>query len=147
VRPMLLVALTLVTACAPEVEVGGGVRAFAPFEDGQAVDVVCGPQGGQHIWTGVRAKGVGPEGVSMVISMTDAETAETVCHVELKDLLLVEDDGWFSFTGLACFVPDPAKVEGRTLRLEGSLVDADGSGGKSVRQVVPRGPGRDCRLR
>jgi hypothetical protein len=134
-------------ACGPVVEVGGGVRAFVSFDDGQAVDVVCGPQGGQHVWTSVRAKGMRTDDVDVVLSLTDEATGEPVCRVELKDLLLADDDGWGSFTGVTCFVSEPAKVAGRTLVLYGSARDADGAGGESRVRVVPRPLSVDCRNR
>lgn len=135
-------------ACGPTeplVEVGSGIRRFEAVTDGQTLPVVCGPQGGQHIWTSVRVMNVGPENVDIVLSITDAETGEQVCRSELKGLLLSPEDDWFSFTGVACFVTDPAKIEGRTMRLEGTAADANGRGGASTHTFVPTGPGVSCR--
>jgi len=134
-------------ACAPVVEVGGGIRAFVPLDEGQTVDVVCGPQGGQHVWTGLRAKGLRADDVDVVLSMTDETTGAQVCRVELKHLVLADEDGWGSFTGVTCFVSEPEKVAGHTLVLFGSAIDADGVGGESRVRVIPQGPGRDCRNR
>lgn len=38
----------------------GQLASFRPLEDGNDVYLVPGPQGGQHIWIGLRARGVNP---------------------------------------------------------------------------------------
>jgi hypothetical protein len=146
-RALVLSAGLVAAACGPVVEVGGGIRTFAPLQDGQTVDVVCGPQGGQHVWTSIRTRGLRADGVDVVLSMTDEATGELVCRVELRDLLLTDDEGWDAFTGVTCFVSEPEKVAGRTLVMFGSAHDTGGVGGESRVRVVPRGPGVNCRNR
>ena len=42
------------------VEVGTGQEAYEPVEDGDAVTIQHGPQGGWHIWTAIDVRGTGP---------------------------------------------------------------------------------------
>lgn len=133
-------------AAAPHAEVGVGTRTFEALPADGAVVVVCGPQGGQHIWTSVRSQGVGPDHTALLVEITDPATGERICGQELSDLLLESQGDWDAFSGLACFIPDPAKVDGRTLRLHGRVTDAAGHTAEASRTVVPSGPGRNCRL-
>jgi hypothetical protein len=118
------------------VEIGTGQESFTPLADDDLVDVVTGPQGGQHIWTAVRVHGVPPDGLRVNVSgiVTDDTTP------------LGPASGW---AGPWTTVGDAAELDGMrayvdyapsgtSILLEVQVIAADGRHGEDHRTVRVR---------
>lgn len=127
---------------------GTGQFEFVPVAAGAPIEIVCGPQGGQHIWVSVRARNLSPDPVSIRVSIRLADSGQLVCGQQIDDTsLFAAAGGWGEFTGIACFVPEPALVSGRPVLLQGRVADAAGRAGDHEVRAVPFGPSRDCTIR
>ncbi len=118
----------LASACgaAPTVEAGTGAVAFAPIMSNSTLPIVCGPQGGQHIWTAVRAQHLGPDHVNVMVQITSSQTGAEICTRSFNDVSLASVAGWGEFAGITCFITDSAAVQGLQLSLVGTVTDKDG---------------------
>lgn len=125
-------------------EVGSGEYEFAPFPAGGGPELVCGPQGGQHMFLSVRARGLGPQRVSVAVSVSEVETGRPVCAQRIDDTNLFVADDWAEYTGIICFVPDPERVSGRSVRVTGSITDRAGATESAAIDIVPWGPRQRC---
>ncbi len=95
-RVALLAALaTLIVGCTgpdlesdPAVELGTGEVAFESLQDGDALPLVSGLQGGRHIWGAVRVVGIDWREVSLVFTLEDEDgvqlTDTTTMFTELQ---------------------------------------------------------------
>ena len=102
-------------------EVGTGSDTFVSILEGATIAVVCGPQGGQHIWTAIRTQGLDTQAahVSLRIRFDDGSTpTAVVCGQQLDGVTLFQRDGWSEVAGVICYVPDPEAVHGKRLRLD-----------------------------
>jgi hypothetical protein len=129
-----------------EVEVGTGQFEFEPLVDDAPVDVVCGPQGGQHIWVSVRARNLDPAHASVSVRISLDASGQIVCGQQIDDVSLLPAAGWYEFTGIACFVTDPGLIEGRPVTLLGKVTEGRVRAAEARVRAVPRGPGRSCVL-
>lgn len=149
-RYALLCATLALAGCSDEplvVEVGTGALHFTPIEPGSEVGIVCGPQGGQHIWTSVRALHAAGESVSIAIAIRIDGTGETTCQRQLDDVPLVTTGDWGEYAGIICFVPSPDAIRGRIVTLEGTVTDGAGRSVSSSVRFIPTGPPQDCAAR
>lgn len=112
------------------VEVGGGARAFEPIEPGQRVPLVRGPQGGYHVWGGLRGAGFEPEGVTLDFRVVRPEGGDPLAMANYVDFLEPGTDGVFEYAAVAVIFrddfPDPQVFHGERLRLELTVTDVDG---------------------
>ncbi|MCC7386443.1 MAG: hypothetical protein IT384_31685 [Deltaproteobacteria bacterium] len=128
----------------PEMRLGTGEDRWVALEDGGSADLVCGPQGGQHVFVSVRARHLDPSRTTTRVRISRADDGALVCERRLEGVRLIAVEGWGEVTGIACFVVDPREVSGRAVVLDGEVVDTAGrSCGASVRLVV-RGPTAPC---
>jgi hypothetical protein len=132
---------------APEVQVGTGEFQFQPLAQDARVDVVCGPQGGQHIWVSVRARGLDTSRVAIRASIRLAGTSQSFCSLNLQDVPLARIGEWWEFAGMACFVHDPDLVRDQAAVLEGGVEDRGGRQGTAQVRIVPTGPPGSCAVR
>jgi hypothetical protein len=123
-----------------EVTLGTGRAAFEPVDDGAALDLVRGAQGGTHVWGGVRVKGLSEERfrVAFRLSMPgaagpDGGVGPLVLRGEPSDL-----PGWVEIAGLTVFVEKPAEVRGTECDLTVMVTDRDGRKAGATRRVWPR---------
>lgn len=133
---------------------GSGSPRFLPIVDGDEVDIIHGPQGGYHIWGSLLSRGLG-ERLSLRFTLTrldDGFVANIVDTSALvmplgEELLLLDgghaglDGGAFEFAlppgegtwgiapGALVFVPDPAELKGRRVRMQ---VRAEGDVGLAL---------------
>ena len=79
------------------IELGTGMLAFAPLQDGENIELVAGIQGGWHLEVALRFSGFGPEGISLSYEGFDALgqsiSYETQALLSPKSLL-PEGEGW-----------------------------------------------------
>jgi hypothetical protein len=143
-RALALLALTACTPLSfdgdPVLEIGTGEFAFEPVDDEQVVPIVRGPQGGDHVWVGLRVSDVDPRGFR----------AETIAHYTARDEaageplffefnLLPTDDGRHFYAGLP-HVVEPADVHGKKIRFVLEVTDRGGRAARDTMVVEPRKP-------
>jgi hypothetical protein len=81
----------------PWIELGTGVVAFEPLDDGDDIELVAGIQGGWHLDATLRFDGFGPSGVALAYEALslDAEPLSFVTEATLQDgSVLTDDDGF-----------------------------------------------------
>jgi hypothetical protein len=96
------------TAGGAEVAVGtGGIGLYVPLVDGDTALMARGCQGGQHVWIGVRARGLDTEPALVSLSgirVRDGAMISIPVTVRLRFVQNVED-GWDEITGIQLIVP------------------------------------------
>jgi hypothetical protein len=134
------------------VEVGTGNLSFESITPNGTVEIVCGPQGGQHIWTSIRGQGnFDPSSVQIALNIRYANApadggSATICGQSLDSVTLSSNGAWQEFAGLRCFIPRPADVDGQRVILEGTMTDSTGASVSAQVPFTPTGPGRSCSL-
>lgn len=119
----------------PLVEVGTGNSRFEPLTDGQSLPIVLGPQGGQHLWTSVRARApVDPRQVLVRVSIIKDGTPLETTEYRLN---LVKTGSVYEWYGMTALVPDPTAVENQEVELRVELTDSANRQGADSRRVVP----------
>ena len=92
----------------PEVAIGtGGIERYVPIDDGDTVLMARGCQGGQHVWVGVRARGLDTEPALVSLSGVRVRDSEMVSIPITVRLRFVQDvaDGWDEITGIQLVIP------------------------------------------
>jgi hypothetical protein len=121
------------------VEIGVGESSFTPLQEGDAVTIVKGPQGGFHITGALRASpGFVPRAMEVRYRVLTADGTELSLNAYRVTLLQVgEHLEWYGLLGL---VPDPAVISGKQARLRIELRDVNGQEAADERLVSPQGP-------
>lgn len=78
---------------APTIELGTGGETFEPVADGDYLPVTFGPQGGFHVWGGVRTAGFDP-GESALLAQYEVGV-NLRFYMEIDDVIIA-DSGWLS---------------------------------------------------
>ena len=92
----------------PEVAIGtGGIERYVPIDDGDTVLMARGCQGGQHVWVGVRARGLDTEPALVSLSGVRVRDGQMVSIPITVRLRFVQDvaDGWDEITGIQLVIP------------------------------------------
>jgi hypothetical protein len=79
------------------IELGTGRATFEPLAEGDAMELVAGPQGGWHVDVALRFGGLEPEGLELVYDAVDAEGAPisfTTRAFVVEESLLADGDDW-----------------------------------------------------
>jgi len=82
----------------PWVTIGGGNLSWDPLEQGDAIELVAGPQGGWHLDVSVWFGGFGPGGVQLTYEAVDtaANRVSFVTRAELfESSVIPADEGWY----------------------------------------------------
>ena len=119
-------------------EIGTGRETFVPLEPGDEVEIVAGPQGGYHIFTSVRIRGLTPtDALRITLTVRREVDGEYVGPTTLigSRHMREADDGWLQATGMINLVNEPERVRGEAVVLRAEMLD-DG---------VPAGPVADER--
>jgi len=81
----------------PWIELGAGKYIFETITDGDAIELVAGPQGGWHVDVSLRFAGFGPHGIMLTYEAVDL-TGQTLSYVTKallsKKSVLSDGDGW-----------------------------------------------------
>ncbi len=119
------------------VEVGTGVAAFEPLVDGGEVELVFGPQGGFHVWTGVRLRGADfTEGYVNLQAAHQGGTLAGLPSSEAVQFIAAASESKDA-AGLRTFVTHKL-ASGTELTLRTEVVSRDGRHGAAERRVVVR---------
>lgn len=86
-------------------EVGTGASCFSPLADGAQVPLIGGPQGGYHLWLGVRCRGC-ERNESVTYGVRDPETGDFLWGASQGGYLTFDDAGDYrQVAGLTALVP------------------------------------------
>jgi len=127
----------------PDLQLGTGVDAFVPVEDGDEMLVVFGPQGGYHLDGSLRVQGIDPgdeddlsapdnpltvfqvttEDGTIVSGLQGADTVEF-----RQGIAAADTPGVYEMIGrkILLDIEDDAELEGQTLTVTVTVEDADG---------------------
>lgn len=140
----------LAACSAPEIsgptsiEVGTGQFDYEPVTEGQELPIVEGPQGGYHVWLGLRARNLDPRNLRIDSQLFDAESDDTGAPPEKVGepffffVRLFDDDemGVYRTAGLPHQV-ERNRVRDKRLRLEVLVTDRDGRTATGDMVIVP----------
>lgn len=129
---------------APEAEVGGASEeglGFVDWSSGTVEPAITrGPQGGQHIWVSAHIRHVFPNKARVAVTMYVEGTATSVevkpGRVEMIGNLKPDGD-WLIYPGIAAFVKEPCKIQGKKVRVELEVDDLYGRQTKAKAWIRP----------
>ena len=106
-------------------ELGEGEAVFRPIASGDVLLIARGCQGSQHVWVGLRTRGLVARGATIRLDLLDATTRARV-SLELYVRLSLDDigDGTSELLGITLQVPMPDEVLERDLILRGEVTDS-----------------------
>lgn len=122
----------------PWLEVGAGSTAFEPLADGDAIELVQGPQGGWHVDVAARFGGMSPDGLTLSYRAFDGETGAEVAYPIVsalnEDRVLHGPDGYVRTGDRVVFdIDGPADVVGREVEIR---IEARGPGAEADADVL-----------
>jgi hypothetical protein len=120
------------------VDVGTGAVEYEPLADGDPVDLIFGPQGGWHIWTGVNVHDATVESVRMNLYSRFEDGALAGDPSSVAAALEPVKDGGRSHASMRNFIRDGALTRGKRLLLRVEVIAGDGRHGAGERRVVVR---------
>lgn len=116
---------------AGEVAIGtGGIGRYVPVEDGDTVLLARGCQGGQHLWIGLRTRGVDTEPALVSLSAIRVSDGAMVSIPVTVRLRFVQGD-WDEITGVALVIPVADAVLDREIDLFARVAE-NTTGGQTV---------------
>ncbi len=121
--------------------IGAGVTTYEPIEDGAALTLVMGPQGGYHVELTFRACGLEAEDARLRVAGFDAlnraEVAFEIDRVLTSRRVRLDESGcWIRVGDLLVFdVTVPAEIVGRDVRVEAQVVAADGTSASATKRI------------
>lgn len=122
----------------PRLELGTGTARFAPVQDGDALPMVHGAQGGWHVWVAVRAEHVDVSLASLEIEHQPADESEPAVVSRTGVVFDPADaEGGRVSLGWPAIFADPACSVGRLHRVHVTLTTATGVRLEAEREIVP----------
>lgn len=122
-------------------ELGTGRTAFEPVVNGETLQVILGPQGGYHIFGGVKATGVVPQNIQLICALSFADTdAPITTTLSVQNLSGGPDD--FSQPGILCRINNDNgpqlvnSVLGQRVKMKMHIRDTNGAEADDTRQIV-----------
>jgi len=125
------IVLACLAGCAPTpsggpaCEVGGGDDEFVALEDGDAVTIYAGPQGGFHVNTSARCTGLNPDAWVVRATATYPD-GEFLGGGAAWSGAPSDEGGAFVAVGLRNLVDDPASVRDQEILLRIDVEDSQG---------------------
>lgn len=129
---------------AARVSLGAGEGGFRRLADGDALELIRGPQGSQHIWLGLRAYGLAPAGVIVTLEARRVRDQAKVSQAFVIRMSLAGPPGetagdpYTEATGLALVIPRPDDVWGEDLAVRAMVEDREGRKAEAEAGVVIR---------
>ncbi len=146
----LLLTSLIMTGCeaetvtpAPLLEVGGadvsGKKWLAWSSVDWRPDIVYGPQGGHHVWVGVRVQRLDPVDLQMSVEMWLADSGVRVKPGRTVRMATLRQEGhWLVFSKLFGYLACPCQVRDRELRVRVEVVDRQGQRVVAESRITPR---------
>jgi hypothetical protein len=85
---------------APEIAIGGGQSDYTPVADGAIVKAEAGPQGGHHVWIGVRMKNLGQALTRTIVRGTVPSTGQKIPEAAFVFSYGPDEGGYCKLYGL-----------------------------------------------
>ena len=121
-----------------EFEVGTGEYAFEAVAPGEELQVVHGPQGGDHVWLGVRVANMQPKRFHLESSMVRVEDGQSVGFPLFFDVdLFIGPSGDLEYAGLPLQL-DPDQLRGVRVRVTIEALDREGRTMSAAMEIIPR---------
>lgn len=117
-------------AASVECEVGTGVDGFVPIEPGDEVMLIAGPQGGYHVFTSVRLRGIAlRDSLRVTVTLRRASDGQYLGPtVTVGSRLFAEsDEGWSEVSGLLSIVNDPSEARGEEVIVRVTVSQDEGA--------------------
>jgi len=134
----LILVLALLGCGPPEptVDIGTGESSFEPLTDGQDVTLVRGSQGGHHMWMSLRVDGLDPQKVWL-----DADVELEGERFRSRNITALTSEGDQDYlVGWPLVMTDPARVDGKVVKILVTLTDQDGNVADATINVRPHLP-------
>lgn len=135
---------------APSVELGTGPddgNGYAPLSDGQAAPLLHGPQGGFHVWSNLRARGLCPDRLRTERVVTRLDDAQEIVTLRSQASLVpasdpeLAADGWdemsMSLPTFLCPNAPGVAIADRPIRIDLRVIDTDGRTAADARVITP----------
>lgn len=128
------------------VTVGSGAAVYADIEDNSVMTWEPGPQGGHHVWVGVRMKGFRQAGTVTTITATDLQNpaAPVVLSHRRVPFVYDRDEGGFCvLKNLRVQLDEDVDIhalQDHHVLISVDLEDPDGASAEAQRFVVVQGP-------
>jgi hypothetical protein len=142
----LVVLVLLQAACAdqdiaypapPELVLGFGYDQLVPIENGDAVPIAMGLQGGTVLWGAISARYLDPHGLELVFTVSPPDGAPALRRT-VADLDNAEDGFATSVTlGQQVFLPDADRFAGMPCVWRVDARDREGRTASDSKTVVP----------
>lgn len=84
-------------------EAGGGQSCFASLAEGQSIALIAGPQGGYHVWVGLRCRGCASSGW-VDFGVQDMETGEPLA-MQQQNLPLSSNGDYLEIAAVPAYMP------------------------------------------
>ena len=127
-------------AGAPVVSIGRGIDAYAPLEDGDAVPIEAGPQGGYHMWLALRMTNLHQAGSVTELSADGGGIDPALAEIDVPYGYDDAGGGWCELHGVRYQLffadQDVAAHIGSAIHLSARVVDATGDVGFGERTVI-----------
>lgn len=121
----------------PELELGTGQYAFEPVVDGQDLTIFAGPQGGYHIWLGVRVVNMDPNRMHFETAMELVDGGQEIGFPLYFDATLFRGpSGDLEYAGFPGQL-EPDEVVGRALRVTLLAEDRGERTAVDAMEIVP----------
>ena len=121
----------------PELTLGVGEAALTPIQDGDAVPITKGPQGGTIVWGAVSARYLDPEQLELLFSIAPPDGTPSFRRVIVD---LDDADGGFGVglsLGHPVFLPDVDQFSGLPCVWRLEATDREGRTAVDTKTVVP----------
>lgn len=136
-RLWALFLLLLSTGCASEseavaeeiwIEVGHGLESYEPLEDGGAIEMVLGSQGGWHLDLAARFGGTQPDDHFIIYRVYDLDKTSQISYpikaFVTPEHVIARGDGTFDQVGIRTIfaISDPSEVADREWLVEAEFI-------------------------
>lgn len=122
------------------VEVGTGEWQFESFEDGDALPLVRGSQGGHHVWISVRSDTMATGNATLSIETQLADDSGEPQRSQVPITLTPSLNGMFAeYLGWPAVIARPGCFADKMLRVRVSLSDSNGVHAQVDRYLIPTG--------
>ncbi|XXX77943.1 hypothetical protein WMF30_04115 [Sorangium sp. So ce134] len=123
----------------PEIVMGQGESAFAPLDEGEAVPIEAGLQGGYHVWLALRVTGLRQVGSRLTVGGRFPELAIELPPFTALVAMRRAGEGRCEIHGIRFRVDRGRPVEsirGQALDVEIALEDPDGDAATAAQRIV-----------